>query len=836
VSKFIHKQKDQPNPTQPSTAEPQHCQAAAAKRNSSTQTPVPPAAGTPTAKPARSSRSRQNRSRPLYRRPSLWIALALAAGLGTAGAYGYALWQQVEAELPESVDELATYTREGTMTVKAADGTTLQEIGPVTHQQLEIDEIPNLLVQAFIASEDRRFLEHNGVDLQGILRATIANLRAGGVVEGGSTITQQVSRVVFLTQERDITRKLKEIRIAQMIEASYDKEEILNRYLNLVYLGSGAYGVGDAAWVYFGKSVQELTLAEAALIAGIAPAPSAYSPLENKEAAKAQRDRVLRRMEAEGYISAGQAALAAAEPLNLNPQQPKRLNRKVPYFTDYIQRQLPEHLTPEMIQQGGLTIETTLDLKWQQAAEDAVAKAAARYGDAQGFQQAALVAIDPRTGEIKAMVGGKDYFDEANNGQFNRVTQAKRQPGSTFKTFVYATAMAAGFSPYKELRDAPLVVDGYEPVNYDKKYRGNISLRDALTYSANIPAVRTLIEVGWNPVIEVAQKMGIQSELKPTYSLALGASEVTLLELTSAYGTLANEGQHVAPHGIARIRDRDGNIVYEAETAGEQALDPESAAIVTWMLQSVVSTGTGTNAQLGRPVAGKTGTSDDFRDLWFIGYVPQLVAGVWLGNDDNTPTRGASSTAAAVWKDFMTRVVETLAPEEFPERPENLENRKPTIEPEPIEPKSSYYKAIPVEEAVAPQPSTPRPSTVSRSTAASASENSPASPSNNTPTARSSSSRTNAASSAPRSSQGSVQRSPSRPAQTTRRSAPAPAPQPAARPAPAPQPAARPAATAPAPPAPPPDFKSPGPATAPAPAPAPAPSVVKPPKDEGAEP
>ncbi|TVQ52489.1 MAG: PBP1A family penicillin-binding protein, partial [Spirulina sp. DLM2.Bin59] len=633
-------------------------------------------------------------------------------GVGGGSAYLYDQWQVLESQLPETVDEVMTYTREETMRVVAMDGAVLQEMGPISHEELAIDAIPEPLVQAFIASEDRRFLNHSGVDYWGILRAGWANFRAGDLVEGGSTITQQLSRIVYLNQDREVNRKLREMRIAQKIEAQYSKEEILERYLNLVYLGSGAYGVADAAWVYFGKAVDELTMAEAATLAGITPAPSAYSPLVNSEAAKTQRNRVLKQLYDQGFMEQREYDQAIASPLTLNPQQPKRFNRQVPYFTDYIQDQLRNILSDQQIAAGGLTVETTLDLEWQQAAEAAVALVAERYGQRQGFQQAALVAIDPRTGAIKAMVGGKDYNNEEQNGQFNRVTQAQRQPGSTFKSFVYATAIAAGFSPYKTYNDAPYVVDGYEPKNYDQRYRGNVSMINALTQSLNVPAVRALIEVGWNPVIEVAKKMGITSPLEPTYSLALGVSEVSLLELTSAYGTFANQGNHYPVHGITRILDRNGEVIYTVKSEATNVLDPDSAAIMTWMLQSVVRSGTGTNAQLDRPVAGKTGTSDDYRDLWFVGYIPQVVAGAWLGNDDNTATTGASATAATLWQIFMAEITANLPTVDFPERPEKLTGREATIEPEPIKPKQSYYRRI---ETQSPQQSAPAPRQAPRS-------------------------------------------------------------------------------------------------------------------------
>jgi penicillin-binding protein 1A len=590
--------------------------------------------------------------------------------------------------MPDSVEDVLTYAPPGTITIKASDGTVLREIGYVTHEKLKIWQIPEPVNKAFIASEDRRFNEHRGVDFPGIARAIFANLQAREVVEGGSTITQQLARIVFLDRGRNIGRKYREMRLAKEIEDNFTKDQILERYLNLVYLGSGAYGVADAAWVYFSKPVSELTLAEAATLAGIVPAPSVYSPLENPQAAKERRDIVLRTMQVQGVISAQEAENAIASPLEVKPSKPKRLERQAPYFTEYIEKELPKLISKEALEAGGLTVETTLNSRWQKAAEEKLESAVERYGKWQRFSQAAMVAIDPRNGQIKAMVGGTDFKEN----QFNRVTQAKRQPGSTFKTFVYASAIAAGISPYKSFMDAEYVVDGYKPENYGDSYSGaQVPLRTALAKSLNVIAVRLLVDVGWNPVVNLAQQMGIESKLQPTYSLALGASEVTLLELTSAYGTLANQGVHQQAYGISRIRDRQGNILYQANYKPQEAIDPDTSSIMTWMLQGVVDSGTGIPAQIGRPVAGKTGTSDKARDLWFVGYIPQLVTGVWLGNDDNKETWGASSMAAVLWRQFMLEATENMPIETFSNLPNQIEGRKATIKAEPIKPKRSYY-------------------------------------------------------------------------------------------------------------------------------------------------
>jgi penicillin-binding protein 1A len=596
---------------------------------------------------------------------------------------------EIDKNLPNH-SALKAVVREQTLTIKAADGTVLQQQGEATREQLQLEQIPDNLKKAFIASEDRRFNQHNGVDIQGIMRAVINNLRSQDVVEGGSTITQQVARILFLKQEKTFWRKLKEVRLAQKIEQQLTKDQILERYLNLVYLGSGAYGVGDAAWVYFSKSIDQLTLSEMATLAGLAPAPNLYAPDKNLKAATERRNLVLARMAEDGIITPIQKQAAIQEPLIVNSNLPKRWQVDSPYFTSYIQKELPKHLSPDILANGGLVVETSLNPTWQKAAEAAVTKILKNEGRWQNFKEAALVAIDPRNGEIQAMVGGKDF----SKNQFNRVTQAQRQPGSTFKGFVYATAIATGKNPYDSYLDEPLSIDGYEPKNYHDNFSGWLNMRDALTKSVNTIAVKVLIDVGFQPTIKLAYDMGIKSELKPTYSLALGSNEVNLLELTNAYGTFATQGNYTEAHGIRRILNREGNVIWSAKYEPKQVLDTDSSTIMTWMLRNVVREGTGAAAQLDdRQVAGKTGTSDEARDLWFIGYIPQVVTGVWLGNDNNTPTYGSSGSAAYAWHEFMKKAVEGMPVEKFPTLPK-LENRKGSIKAEPIKPQKFIRRVI----------------------------------------------------------------------------------------------------------------------------------------------
>ncbi|BAM54447.1 penicillin-binding protein 1A [Synechocystis sp. PCC 6803] len=600
--------------------------------------------------------------------------------MGTSAlAWGF---YQLETMTQVAIADVVTYAPRGTMTIKAANGAILQEIGNVSHDKVTMGEIPPLVEQAFVASEDSRFREHRGIDLQGIMRASLSNVQSGGVMQGGSTITQQLARLVFLTQDRTLARKLKEVRLAQKIETALPKDQILERYLNLIYLGSGAYGVADAAHAYFSKTPEELTLGEAATLAGVVPAPSVYSPRQNLELATRRRNEVLNRMAEVGFITPAEAQAAIAEPLVINPSPLKRFNREAEFFADYILDELRAKLPEEELQQGGLTVNTTLNQQWQEEAQTVLSDAVKRYGRWQRFSEGAMVAMDPRTGAIKMMVGGKDY----DASQFNRVTQAKRQPGSTFKPILYGAAIASGISPNKSYLNVPIDIGGYQPANYGDRYTGgNMSLTDALTSSVNVVAVRLLLDVGWNPVINLARQMGITSKLEPTYSLALGAWEMTPLEMTSAYGTFANKGTHVQPYAIQNVVNAQGEVVYKAEHKQTQALDPESNAILTSMMRRVVTSGTGRPAQLGdRQVAGKTGTSDEAKDLWFIGYIPQLVTGVWLGNDNSRPTNGASTTAAMVWGQFMRDATKGMPVQSFPALPKNLDQRKPSIKAEPI--------------------------------------------------------------------------------------------------------------------------------------------------------
>ncbi|WP_338430164.1 penicillin-binding protein 1A [Synechococcus elongatus] len=629
-----------------------------------------PETNTTRTRKSRAERRQAHRAKRAARPPGRrrWLRAIVVVAIGAATVAGAEVGRRRLIQQLPNPREVYSFTRPGTITILSADDVVLQKIGPATRDKVPFDQIPLQLRQAFLAAEDQRFYEHSGLDLVGIARASVTNLLSGEVQEGASTITQQLARIVFLSQERSIQRKFNEALMAQKLEQELTKDQILEQYLNLVYLGAGAYGVADAAWVYFSKPVKDLSLGEMATLAGLPPAPTAYSPLVSLKIAQERRNIVLSRMQEVGFITPAEAEAARREPLALKPASPKYAQSIAPYFTNYVRQELPRFVSPDVLEYGGLTLKTTLNYRWQKAADQAIQDST--YGSLQG----ALVSIDPRSGAIRAMVGGVDF----DRSQFNRATQAYRQPGSTFKMFVYAAAIASGMSPSQIYVDAPLNLGGYKPQNFSRSFSGAISLTQALTNSVNIVAIKVLRDVGIDNVIRVARQMGIRADLARYYPLALGASDVTLLEITSAYGTLANRGQYLTPHPIAEIIDHRGRRLYQdKQIEPVQALDPGSAALVTSMLERVVTSGTGAAAYLpDRPVAGKTGTTEQARDLWFIGYIPQLVTGVWLGYDNFAPTGSGSSAAAVAWYRFMAQAIKDLPPEKFPPLPKP-EQRKP---------------------------------------------------------------------------------------------------------------------------------------------------------------
>ena len=598
------------------------------------------------------------------RRPNLVRAGLLAALIGGGVACGQAaLVAGLDSLLPDARG-INHFNRPGTLTILSADGQVVHKIGPVTREKLTPETLPTLVEQAFIAAEDRRFYQHNGIDPVGIGRALVRNISKRSVEEGASTITQQLARTVFLSQDRTLVRKLKEAALAGKLERQLSKAQILTEYLNVVYLGSSAYGVADAAWVYFSKTPDQLNLPEAALIAGLPPAPSVYSPLVNPDLALERRAVVLRRMQEAGFISSSEQQQAEASPLELKPAEPKYWDSQAPYFSSWVQQELPQVLTPEQLEVGGLTVRSSVNLAWQKEAQ----KAINTY--ARGDMEGALVAMEPGTGLVRAMVGGTDFLDS----QFNRAAQALRSPGSTFKLFVYLTALKEGMLPERVLRDSARCFRGYCPKNFGNRYLGSVSLVVALQNSLNTVAVALLQELGFDKVIATAKSLGISRELGRFYPLALGAYEQTVLDMTAAYAAINNGGIYVKPTPFEEILGPNGELLWSRRVegdSGKRAVNSDIAAMMMWMLQRAVQSGTGGGAALpNRPVAGKTGTSEGGRDLWFIGSIPQLTTGVWLGYDNSRGTKNTSVVATYAWRAFMAPITKNLPVRQFPPRPE----------------------------------------------------------------------------------------------------------------------------------------------------------------------
>ncbi|MFT5340426.1 MAG: penicillin-binding protein 1A [Cyanobium sp.] len=622
------------------------------------------------------------------RRPNLLRAGLLAALIGGGVACGQAaLVAGLDSLLPDARG-INHFNRPGTLTILSADGQVVHKIGPVTREKLTPETLPTLVEQAFIAAEDRRFYQHNGIDPVGIGRALVRNISQRSVEEGASTITQQLARTVFLSQDRTLVRKLKEAALAGKLERQLSKAQILTEYLNVVYLGSSAYGVADAAWVYFSKTPDQLNLPEAALIAGLPPAPSVYSPLVNPDLALERRAVVLRRMQEAGFISSSEQQQAEASPLELKPAEPKYWDSQAPYFSSWVQQELPQVLTPEQLEVGGLTVRSSVNLAWQKEAQKAINTYAS--GDMEG----ALVAMEPGTGLVRAMVGGTDFLDS----QFNRAAQALRSPGSTFKLFVYLTALKEGMLPERVLRDSARCFRGYCPKNFGNRYLGSVSLVVALQNSLNTVAVALLQELGFDKVIATAKSLGISRELGRFYPMALGAYEQTVLDMTAAYAAINNGGIYVKPTPFEEILGPNGELLWSRRVEGDpgkRAVNSDIAAMMMWMLQRAVQSGTGGGAALpNRPVAGKTGTSEGGRDLWFIGSIPQLTTGVWLGYDDSRGTKNTSVVATYAWRAFMAPITKNLPVRQFPPRPELQdtyrggkkppERAKPTNQPDDL--------------------------------------------------------------------------------------------------------------------------------------------------------
>jgi penicillin-binding protein 1A len=580
--------------------------------------------------------------------------LALWAAIAIVGVVIY-----VGAHLPP-IQSLEIPKRPPTIKIVGADGSVLATRGEMAGSNVSLKDLPPYLPKAFIAIEDRRFYSHYGVDPLGILRAAVANIVHRGVSQGGSTLTQQLAKNLFLTQERTLARKLQEVELALWLERKHTKAQILELYLNRVYFGSGAYGVEAAAQKYFGKSAKNVTLAEAAMLAGLVKSPSRLAPDRNPEGAEARARVVLGAMADAKFITEQQARATSAHPsYAVKPVGAGTIN----YVADWVGEVLDD-LVGQIDQ--SVVVETTIDPKLQSVAEAAVIDELAAKSVKFNVSQGALVAMTP-DGAVRAMVGGRNYADS----QFNRAVTAKRQPGSAFKPFVYLTAIEAGLTPETIRQDAPLDIKGWRPENYGHEYFGAVTLTQALAMSLNTVAVRLGVEVGPANVVRTAHRLGITSKLEPNASIALGTSEVSPLELVGAYVPFANGGFAASPHIVDRIRTVDGNkLLYaRAQDASDRVIEPRSVAMMNTMMEQTLISGTARKADIpGWTAAGKTGTSQDFRDAWFIGYTAKLVTGVWLGNDDNTPTRKATGGGlpVEVWTRFMRAAHQDMRPEPIP--------------------------------------------------------------------------------------------------------------------------------------------------------------------------
>ena len=715
-----------------------------------------------------------------HRRILLWILPPLVAmGMGAAGGV-FAAYVQ---DLP-TLDALEQYSPSLVTTLYSDEDEPFAAFFEQRRILVSLNKIPPYLIEALLATEDTRFYSHRGIDPRGIARALLTNLRTLRRAEGGSTITQQLAKVLFLTPEKSLARKMKEILLAFQIEREYPKDKILEMYFNQIYFGHGAYGVEAAAQTYFGKSVDDLNLAEAAMLAGLPRAPNTYSPIVDKERARRRRGVVLQRMVEEGFITTEQAEAAAAIPFDERAFAAVR--SQAPYFVEYVRQYLEERYGSYALYHGGLKVYTTLNVRLQQAAEQSLTQGLREIDQQKGLRlvgggptarvtprrpgaplrpglvvegviqrvtargihvtvddysgeipfkamrvaegpkladafhpddrvlvrleavdhnrktltlvlaqepemEGALLALDPRTGQIKAMVGGYDF----QRSKFNRAIQARRQPGSAFKPFVYAAAFDLGLTPSTIFEDSPIsfpaTIDGeqkeWSPENYDQTFRGPVTLRQGLEHSINVVAVKLLETIGVGAATQMAHRLGIRSPIRAELGLALGTSEVTLLEMVSAYGTLAAGGVRAPPYAIRRILDSRGRVLEERFPEGQQVLRPATAATLTHVLEGVVQRGTGRSARaLERPLAAKTGTTQDAADAWFLGYSPSLVAGVWIGYDTVRslgPHETSATLAAPIWIQFMRAALEGSPPEAFPV-------------PDPLVPVTvNYYTGLP---------------------------------------------------------------------------------------------------------------------------------------------
>lgn len=529
--------------------------------------------------------------------------------------------------------------------LKTANGDTFAYRGVHQGEAQSFEALPSDFVNAVLAIEDRRFFDHPGIDWRGITRAFWSNLRAGEIRQGGSTLTQQYVKLAYLTPERSLRRKIQEAILALWLESRLEKQEIFRRYVNLAYFGAGAYGIEAAARRYFGKAVGDLTLAESAMLAGLIRAPSQLAPTHNLAAAQARARLVLSAMRESGFIAAGRAAAASEQPADLKAAA--EANPSEAYFADWVQRQAVKKIGSLY---GDFELRTTLKPELQSLAQTVITEALDRESEALDVSQVALVALT-LDGAVVAMVGGQDY----RASQFNRATQARRQPGSLFKLFVFQAGLEAGFSPDSRLVDKPTTVEGWSPKNYSKQYLGSVTLREAFAESVNTVAVQLAEKLGRDKVIETARRMGITSPIRPHPSLALGTSGVSLLEITAAYGAVRAGKARLIPYGVREIHAGGATLFEPRPSAPTSSRVPSSAMLE--LLVASIRNGTGRAAKISEPAGGKTGTSQDHRDAWFVGFSDELVVGVWTGNDDNRPMKGVTGGGlpARIWRDFMQR-------------------------------------------------------------------------------------------------------------------------------------------------------------------------------------
>jgi penicillin-binding protein 1A len=595
----------------------------------------------PAKPPGKAKANAKRARRPLPLRMAYWgLVLSLWIAIGAGGSVAW-----VGAHLPP-IQSLEIPKRPPTIDIVDLDGKPLARRGDLAGPPVALRSLPKYVPNAFVAIEDRRFYHHFGIDPFGIARAAFANILHRGVAQGGSTITQQLAKNLFLTQERTLTRKLQEALLAVWLERRFSKQEILELYLNRVYFGSGAYGIEQAAQHYFGKPAKDIAIAEAAMLAGLVKSPSRLAPTRNYDEAEKRAKIVLAAMADVGFINATSEKLALAHP----PVVVARAgNGSTNYVADWVMdivADLLGHVEEDIV------VRTSIDAALQASGETALAQELAAKGEKLRVSQGALVSMTP-DGAVRALIGGKSYAES----QFNRAVAARRQPGSAFKAFVFLTALEHGLTPDSVREDAPINVRGWKPENYEHGYAGPVTLTKALALSLNTVSVRLTLEMTPQAVVRTAYRLGIASKLEPNSSIALGTSEVSPLELTGAYATFANGGTAVSPHVIERITTREGKLLYtRARDPLGRVIDPRAVAMMNGMMEQTLTIGTAKKAALpGWQAAGKTGTSQDFRDAWFIGYTPHLVTSVWVGNDDNSPTKHVTggSLPVEIWSQFM---------------------------------------------------------------------------------------------------------------------------------------------------------------------------------------